>query len=68
MSMEHEHHLQVDEVSVWSWVAAAAFGLIALAAIVFGIHQNTPTMASKSPVPLTEPALLSPHVPAHQDA
>jgi uncharacterized membrane protein len=62
------HHLHVDEVSVWSWVAAAAFALIALAAIMFGLHQNM-QMASESPaLPLTQPALLAPQAPPDGDA
>jgi uncharacterized membrane protein len=69
MHMEQDiHHLHVDEISVWSWVAAAAFALIALAAIMFGLHQNM-QMASESPaLPLTQPALVSPHAPADRDA
>ena len=67
MHMQQEHHLHVDEISVWSWVAAAAFALIALAAVIFGLSQHM-QMASKSPaLPPTEPALLSPHAPAGTD-
>jgi uncharacterized membrane protein len=68
MRMEPEHHLHVDEISVWSWVAAAAFALIALAAIMLGMHQNMQVASQTPALPLTEPALLSPHAPADRDA
>ncbi len=34
----HVHH--VDEISVWSWVAAAALALIALTAIVLATQDR----------------------------
>jgi uncharacterized membrane protein len=67
MHMEHEHHLHVDEISVWSWVAAAAFALIALAAIMLGLHQNMQVASQTPALLLTEPALLSAHAPADRD-
>jgi hypothetical protein len=68
MHMQHEHYLHVDEISVWSWVSAAAFALIALAAIIFGLSQNMQMASKSSALPPTVPAVLSPHAPADRDA
>jgi hypothetical protein len=56
----HVHH--VDEISVWSWVAAAAFALIAIAAIILATQDKitVATSISNPSLPLTQPALLPP--------
>jgi hypothetical protein len=53
----HVHH--VDEISVWSWVAAAAFALIAIAAIILATQDKitVATGISNPSLPLTAPAL-----------
>ena len=43
-------HVHVDEISVWSWVAAAAFALIALAAVVVATHDNMRVTIARSRV------------------
>jgi hypothetical protein len=55
-------HVHVDEISVWSWVAASVFALIALAAMILATHDNmTVARGLSSPsLPLTQPALLPP--------
>jgi hypothetical protein len=52
----HTHH--VDEISVWSWIAAWVFALIALAAILFG-PQPYMKVGFNAP-PISEPALVPP--------
>jgi len=53
----HVHH--VDEISVWSWVAAAAFALIALTAIILATQDRitVATGTSNPSLPLITPAL-----------
>jgi hypothetical protein len=54
-------HVHVDEISVWSWVAAVAFALIALAAVVVATHDNMRVTGLRGlALPFAEPALLSP--------
>jgi hypothetical protein len=51
-------HVHVDEISVWSWVAAAAFALIALAAVLMATHENMRVTGLSSPaLPFAGPAL-----------
>jgi hypothetical protein len=54
----HMHH--VDEISVWSWVAATAFALIATTAIVLATQNkiNVATGIANPSLPLTAPALI----------
>ena len=42
-------HVHVDEISVWSWVAVAAFALIALAAVIVATHDNMRLTALSGP-------------------
>jgi hypothetical protein len=58
-------HVHVDEISVWSWVAASAFVLIALAAMVLATHDKMTIAAelSSPSLPLTHPAVLTPAMP-----
>jgi hypothetical protein len=54
-------HVHVDEISVWSWVAAAAFALIALTAVIVATHDNMRLTALSGPVlPFAEQSLLPP--------
>jgi hypothetical protein len=56
-------HAHVDEISVWSWVAASAFALIALAAMmILATHDKMrlATQLSSPSLPLAQPALLPP--------
>jgi hypothetical protein len=52
----------VDEISVWSWVAASAFALIALAAMILATQDKmtVATGLSSPSLPLSEPALVPP--------
>jgi hypothetical protein len=54
----HMHH--VDEISVWSWVAATAFALIAITAIVLATQNkiNVATGIANPSLPLAAPALI----------
>jgi hypothetical protein len=55
-------HVHVDEINIWAWVAASAFALIALAAMILATHDKT-TVATglNSPsLPFAEPALTPP--------
>ncbi|TMJ24779.1 MAG: hypothetical protein E6G96_16890 [Alphaproteobacteria bacterium] len=54
----HVHH--VDEISVWSWVAAAALVLIAVTCLVLATQDRiTVAMRMGNPaLPLAQPALL----------
>jgi len=56
------HHVHVDEISVWSWVAAAAFALIALTAIILATQDKitVATGISNPALPFAQPALLPP--------
>jgi hypothetical protein len=55
------HDVHVDEISVWSWVAAAAFALIALAAVLVATHDNMRLTGLSGPaLPFAGPALLPP--------
>jgi hypothetical protein len=58
MDSHHVHHL--DEISVWSWVAAAAFGLIAIAAILMAAQDKitVATGITNPSLPLMQPALM----------
>jgi hypothetical protein len=58
----HVHH--VDEISVWSWVAAAAFALIALTAIILATQDKitVATRLSDPAPPFAQPALLPPEM------
>jgi len=58
MDSHHVHH--VDEISVWSWVAATAFALIAITAIVLATQNkiNVATGIANPSLPLTAPALV----------
>jgi hypothetical protein len=62
--MDTRHHVHVDEISVWSWVAASVFALIALAAMILATHDNmrVATEISSPSLPLTQPALLPPEM------
>jgi hypothetical protein len=54
-------YLHVDEISVWSWVAAAAFALIALAAVLMATHENMRVTGLSTPaLPFAQPAMLPP--------
>jgi hypothetical protein len=53
------HHLHVDEISIWSWIAASVFALIAVCALLLGAQSQTGLSSVHAPsLPLTEPALL----------
>jgi hypothetical protein len=58
------HHVHVDEISVWSWVAVAAFALIAVAAIILATHDKmtVATGLSSPSLPFSQPALLPPEM------
>jgi hypothetical protein len=59
-------HTHVDEISVWSWVAASVFALIAVAAMILATHDKM-TLATglNSPsLPFAEPALVPPELVA----
>jgi hypothetical protein len=55
-------HAHVDEISVWSWVAASVFALIALAAMILATHDKmtVATGLNGPALPFAEPALLPP--------
>jgi hypothetical protein len=54
-------HVHVDEINVWAWVAAAAFALIALAAVILVSHDKLTVATGVSPaLPFAEPALVPP--------
>jgi hypothetical protein len=53
-------HLHVDEISVWSWVAASVFAMIVFAAMILAT-QGRMQLASglNAPaLPFAEPALM----------
>jgi hypothetical protein len=52
-----DHHLHVDEIDALAWIAAAAFGLLLLTALLLG-----PTQKLKVATDLTPPTV--PTVPA----
>jgi hypothetical protein len=55
-------HIHVDEISVWSWIAASAFVLIVLGMIFLGPAAN---VRMATPVlPLAAPAVVPPEVVA----
>jgi hypothetical protein len=58
--------IHIDEISVWSWIAASAFVLIVLGAIFVGtgekVRMATPVL------PLTAPAVVPPEVVADPGA
>lgn len=58
MDSHYVHH--VDEISVWSWVAAAAFALIAITAIVLATQDKIKVASgiTNPSLPLTMPALV----------
>jgi hypothetical protein len=58
MDSHYVHH--VDEISVWSWVATAAFALIAVTAIVLATHDkiNVASGTTNPSLPLTTPAVI----------
>jgi hypothetical protein len=58
----HVHH--VDEISVWSWVAAAALALIAVTCLVLATQDRmTVAMRMGNPaLPFAQPALLPPEI------
>jgi hypothetical protein len=64
------HHVHVDEISVWAWVAAAAFALIALAAVILVSHDKmtVATGLSSPSLPVTAPALVRPEMMADRGA
>jgi hypothetical protein len=55
-------HIHVDEISVWSWIAASAFVLIVLGTIFLGPGANV--RVATPVLPLTAPAVVPPDVVA----
>jgi hypothetical protein len=53
-------HVHIDEISVWSWVAASVFAIIALAAIILATHDKMKLASGLSApaLPFAEPALM----------
>ncbi len=51
-------HVHVDEISVWSWIAASAFVLILLGAIFFATSEKV--RVATPVLPLTAPAVIPP--------
>jgi hypothetical protein len=59
-------HIHVDEISVWSWIAASAFVLIVLGMVFLGPRAN---VRMATPVlPLAAPAVVPPEVVADPGA
>ena len=59
-------HIHVDEISVWSWIAASAFVLIVLGMVFLGPGAN---VRMATPVlPLAAPAVVPPEVVADPGA
>ena len=52
-------HVHIDEISVWSCVAASVFAMIALAAMFLATHDNMKLASGLSApaLPFAEPAL-----------
>jgi hypothetical protein len=57
-------HVHVDEISVWAWVAASAFALIALAAVILASHDKmrVATDLNGPALPFAEPVLVPPEM------
>jgi len=51
--------MHVDEISVWSWMAASAFAMIALAAAIVAT-QDKMNPPSAPEMPFAQPALVPP--------
>jgi hypothetical protein len=50
----HDHHLHVDEIGALAWIAASAFGLMLLTALLLG-----PTLKLRVAAELNPPAVPS---------
>jgi hypothetical protein len=58
--MDTHHH--IDEISVWYWVAALVFVMLALTAAFVATHDNVRLARETTApaLPFAEPALVSP--------
>ena len=59
-------HIHVDEISVWSWIAASAFVLIVLRVFLLGTGENV--RVATPVLPLNAPAVVPPEVVADPGA
>jgi hypothetical protein len=57
-------HPHVDEISVWSWIAAWVFAVIALAAMLFSIQGEMRITGLGSALPFAHSVLLPSQAPA----